>query len=101
MLCEWLAALLHPCGLVDQQPCCVNFCGHIGQHILYRLMLRNGLAKCFTLARIFYRFFKGRLRNSNTERTDANTSAIQYRQRLLQTRVPPDPAGCSLEPAAR
>jgi hypothetical protein len=71
------ASVLLPGGFADEEARGVDFRGHVREHKLNGLKLRDGMAKGETLFGIFQRGFKSALGDSNGLRGDADAAAIE------------------------
>src|SRR5262249_49882798 len=77
VLAEARASVLLPGGFANQQACRVNFRGHIGQHELDRLELRDGMAEGEAFLRILQRRFECALRYASGLCTNSDAAAVE------------------------
>src|SRR6202041_1624942 len=78
---EASASVLFPGGFADEEAGGVDFRGHVREHELDGLKLRNGMAEGEALLRVFLRGFKSALGDARGLRGDTNAAAVERGER--------------------
>src|SRR3989475_5924882 len=79
---ERLPAVLEPSGAMDERPGRIDPGGHVREHELDRLVLRNRLRELNPFLRVLDGFLERALGNSHGHGTDADSASVQYSQRV-------------------